>query len=64
EHAGADLIGRTWDRALAQSLGERHQAAIDTFRSEVAHAASSRPDAADLMAHFDALADPAAEAAA
>ena len=59
EHAGADLIGRTWDRALAQSLGERHQAAIDTFRSEVAHAASSRPDAADLMAHFDALADPA-----
>jgi hypothetical protein len=64
QHAGADLIGRTWDRALAQSLGERHRAAIDTFRSEVAHAASSRSDAADLMARFDELADPAGEAAA
>lgn len=54
-HAGGDLVGRTWDRALAQSLGERRQAAIETFRAEVAHAASSRSDATDLLAHFDAL---------
>jgi hypothetical protein len=56
EHAGADLIGRTWDRALAQSLGDRRRQAIDTFRGEVAHAAARRRDASDLLARFDDLA--------
>ena len=55
-HEGADLLGRTWDRALAQSLGERRQAAMTTFRAEVAHAADGRTDAADLLARFDQLA--------
>lgn len=55
-HAGSDLVGRTWDRALAQSLGERRQANLATFRTEVAHAAEGRPDAADLLARFDQLA--------
>jgi hypothetical protein len=63
-HAGTDLVGATWDRALAQSLGERRQATIDTVRAEVAHAASSRPDAKDLMARFDDLADPGVVATA
>jgi hypothetical protein len=63
-HAGRDLVGRTWDRALAQSLGERRQAAVETFRAEVAHAASSRSDAADLLARFDELADDEAGEAA
>jgi hypothetical protein len=58
EHAGADLIGATWDRALAQSLGDRRQETIDVVRGEVAHAISHRADAKDLMAEFDALADP------
>jgi hypothetical protein len=56
-HAGADLVGRTWDRALAQSLGERRQAAMTTFRGEVAHAADGRPDATDVLARFDDLGD-------
>jgi hypothetical protein len=57
-HAGADLIGATWDRALAQSLGDRRQESVDIIREEVAHAASGRADAKDLMARFDDLADP------
>ena len=63
-HAGEDLIGRTWDRALAQSLGERHRADAASARAEVAHAASGRSDAADLLAQFDALADPGVEVVA
>jgi hypothetical protein len=55
-HPGADLVGRTWDRALAQSLGERRRATIDTFRGEVAHAARGRRDVTDLLARFDDLA--------
>ena len=54
-HDGTDLVGRTWDRALAQSLGARRQAAIDSFRAEVARAASARADATDLVARFDRL---------
>ncbi len=64
EHAGADLIGATWDRALAQSLGERRQENLVGFRREVAHAAEGRPAARDLLARFDALADPGVEVAA
>jgi hypothetical protein len=65
QHAGRDLVGATWDRALAQSLGTtRRREIIDTFRGEVAHAADGRPDAADLLARFDDLADPEPEGAA
>jgi hypothetical protein len=63
-HAGADLIGATWDRALAQSLGLRRQETMDVIRGEVAHAMSHRPDAKDLMARFDDLADPEIEVTA
>ncbi len=56
EHLGAELVGRTWERALAQSLGERRTAAIETFRAEVGHAADHRTDGADLLARFDDLA--------
>ena len=62
-HDGADLLGRTWDRALAQSLGERRQANLEAFRGEVAHAADGRPDAADLLVRFDSLATEAVAAA-
>ena len=58
EHAGADLVGATWDRALAQSLGDRRQETLDVVRGEVEHALSHRPDAKDLLARFDDLADP------
>jgi hypothetical protein len=57
-HAGSDLIGATWDRALAESLGVRRQDTLKVVRGEVEHAASGRADAKDLMARFDALGDP------
>jgi hypothetical protein len=63
-HAGADLIGATWDRALAQSLGIRRNETLTVVRGEVEHAASGRADAKDLMAEFDALADPENEVTA
>jgi len=56
QHAGADLVNRTWERALAQSLGERRQANLEAFRAEVAHAAEGRADRVDLLARFDDLA--------
>jgi hypothetical protein len=57
-HAGTVLVGRTWDRALADSLGDRRRAIVEIIRGEVAHAAEGRADAADLLARFDELATP------
>jgi hypothetical protein len=54
-YPGADLIARTWDRALAQSLGDRRQEFLRTTRAEIAHAADGRSDAADVLARFDSL---------
>jgi hypothetical protein len=54
-HAGADLVGRIWDRALDQSLGVRRQDGLETTRREVIHALSGRSDAADVLARFDQL---------
>jgi hypothetical protein len=54
-HAGADLVGDLWDRALAQSLGANRRANLDATWTEVRHAVGDRPDAADLLARFDEL---------
>jgi hypothetical protein len=54
-HAGADLVGRIWDRALEQSLGVRRREGLETARREVVHALSGRSDAADVLARFDEL---------
>ncbi|HEX2562333.1 MAG TPA: hypothetical protein VHK25_00370 [Acidimicrobiales bacterium] len=55
KHAGADLVGATWDRALAQSIGPNRQATLETTWGEVRHAIGDRPGAADLLARFDEL---------
>jgi hypothetical protein len=55
-YAGADLIGRTWDRALADSLGPRRQLAKQTTDHEVERALDGRPDAGDLLEEFHRLA--------
>ena len=54
-HAGSDLVGGTWDRALAQSIGPNRQAALETTWREVQHAVGDRPGAADVLARFDEL---------
>jgi hypothetical protein len=55
KHAGADLVGTTWDRALALSIGPNRQATLETTWGEVRHAVGDRPGAADLLARFDEL---------
>ncbi|HWW52795.1 MAG TPA: hypothetical protein VNY84_03455, partial [Acidimicrobiales bacterium] len=54
-HAGKDLVGRTWDRAVAESLTERRQATLDVTLSEVEYAADGRADRADVLDRFHAL---------
>lgn len=56
-HAGADVVGRIWDRAVAQSLGPRQQEQRRVVRHEVAAALDGRPGGTDLLAEFDALAE-------
>lgn len=56
-HAGADLIGRTWDRDVSQSVGPGRIETLDVVRGEVEHAMSGRSDRDDLMARFDELGD-------
>ncbi len=58
KHAGADLVGRIWDRAVAESLGdERRQTVIALVQGELREALDGRPDADDIVARFDSLAD-------
>jgi hypothetical protein len=54
-YAGADLVGRIWDRAVADSLGPRQQELRRVVRAEVARAVGDRPGGGDLLAEFDAL---------
>jgi hypothetical protein len=54
-HAGTELVGRIWDRALEQSLGVRRREGLETTRREVVHALTGRSDAADVLARFDEL---------
>lgn len=56
-HAGADLVGRTWDRAVGESLGVRRTETLDIVHREIDHAMAGRPDRGDLMARFDELGD-------
>ena len=55
KHRGADLVGDTWDRTLALSIGPNRQAGLETTWREVRHAVGDRPGAADLLARFDEL---------
>ena len=56
-HPGADLIGSTWDRAVAQSVGPGRIETLDVVRGEIEHALAGRPDRDDLLARFDELGD-------
>jgi hypothetical protein len=59
KHAGADLVGKIWDRAVGESLGgDRRRTVIALERDELLLALDDRPDAKDVLARFDALADP------
>jgi hypothetical protein len=57
KHDGADLVGRTWERALRDSLGDRRKATLDITVAEVEHAVQGRRDGPQILEEFDALGD-------
>ena len=48
-HAGTDMIGRLWERALSQSIVLRRRENINFFMDEVALALADRPDRDDIV---------------
>jgi hypothetical protein len=54
-HAGTDLVARTWDRGIAQSVGANRADNLNLTWREVGHALDSRPDGTDLLARFNEL---------
>jgi hypothetical protein len=57
KYDGADLVGRTWERALRDSLGDRRKATLDVTLAEVEHAAQGRRHGARILDEFHALGD-------
>jgi hypothetical protein len=54
-HAGADVIGPIWDRALEQSLGVGREQGRELAWREVVHALDGRADGADVLDRFNQL---------
>ena len=52
---GAEMIGRLWDRAVADSLGVRRQENLRFIMEEIEHALAGRPDGRDVMAEMLSL---------
>jgi len=57
KHAGTEMIGTIWDRALHDSLFQRRTELLNLILGEVEHAIEGRSDAADLLEAFHALGD-------
>jgi hypothetical protein len=62
--AGAGVIEALWARGLADSTGERRTANQRLARAELEHAIGDRADRDELLAEYESLASPAAEAVA
>jgi hypothetical protein len=63
KHAGAEMIGRLWDRGLEQSLGAGRAQTRQAVLNEVEHWCLQRSGGADILAEFHALASPEPAAA-
>jgi hypothetical protein len=57
-YPGTEMVGRIWDRAVADSLGARREANVKLALGEVEHALDGHPRRADLLAEFHSLATP------
>jgi hypothetical protein len=57
KHDGTDLVGRTWRRALGDSLGDRRKATLDVTMAEVEHAVAGRRRGPEVLEEFHALGD-------
>jgi hypothetical protein len=56
-HAGTEMIGTLWERALAQSLGAGRAASRSAVLGEVEHWCSRHARGADILEGFHALGD-------
>jgi hypothetical protein len=63
KHAGAEMVGAIWDRALQASLGAGRAQNRAAVVAEVEHWCSTRDGGADVLARFHELATPEADAA-
>lgn len=63
KHAGTQMVGRLWDRALDASLGENRHQSRAAILGEVEHWCAQRPNGADVLAEFHHLATPDTTAA-
>lgn len=57
KHAGTEMIGRIWDRAMEASLGENRRQSRQAILNEVEHWCLQRPTGPDILAEFHHLAD-------
>ena len=57
-YPGTEMVGRIWDRSVADSLGARREANVKLALSEVEHALDGNARGADLLAEFASLATP------
>jgi hypothetical protein len=57
KHAGTDVVGAIWDRAVANSLGPNREANLQTQLGELKHALSSRKNGAEILEGYHALGD-------
>lgn len=55
KHAGTEMIGTLWDRAIAQSLGPGRDQTRRAVLGEVEHWCLQRPNGKDVLAEFHAL---------
>lgn len=55
EHAGTDMVGRVWDRAVADSRVARRQDNLDLAMAEIELALDGRPDGDDVIAEMLAM---------
>ena len=55
KYAGTDMIGRVWDRAVKESLGERREQQLQVTLREIEHAMKTKANAGDLLEEFHSL---------
>jgi len=55
KHKGTDMIGRVWDRAVRESLGERREQQLAITVREIEHALEGKANKDDLLEEFHSL---------
>jgi hypothetical protein len=56
-YAGTEVVGKIWDRAIANSLGPNRQANLQTQYNELKHALASRNNGDEILEGYHTLGD-------